>query len=49
MFYLLAHAGLGYWDEVFYLGIAVVFTSYMGMAWWRSQDFEADYDDDDDA
>ncbi len=42
MFIILAHGGLGNWDEFIFLGIAVIFTGFMGMSWWRSRDFEAE-------
>lgn len=45
MIVLLAHGGLGNWDEFFFLGIALVFTAFMGISWWRSRDFEPEYDD----
>ncbi|GAB5492615.1 MAG: hypothetical protein Phog2KO_28300 [Phototrophicaceae bacterium] len=44
MWTLLAHGGLGYWDEVTFLGIAVIFTGFMGVSWWRSRDLE-DWED----
>jgi len=40
LFFLLAHGALGNWDEIFFLGIAIVFTAFMGMSWWRSREFE---------
>jgi len=45
MVFILAHGGLGSWDEFFFLGIAVVFTAFMGLSWWRSRDFEAELED----
>ena len=37
----LAHAGLGPYDEILYLGVAIIFTAFMGFSWWRSRNFEA--------
>ncbi len=34
---LLAHGGLGSWDELIFLGIAVIFIAMMGIAWVRSR------------
>lgn len=38
---ILAHAGLGPYDEILYLGVALIFTIFMGVSWWRSRNFEA--------
>ncbi|MEO1286839.1 MAG: hypothetical protein AAFV93_03655 [Chloroflexota bacterium] len=43
---ILAHGSLGYWDEFFFLGIAIVFSIFMGISWWRSRQFEAELEDD---
>ncbi|MCU0511781.1 MAG: hypothetical protein MUE40_04335 [Anaerolineae bacterium] len=37
MFPVLAHGALGIWDEVIFVGVAVVFIVMMGMSWYRSQ------------
>jgi hypothetical protein len=37
----LAHAGLGPYDEILYLGVAIIFTAFMGVSWWKSRNFEA--------
>lgn len=34
---LLAHAGLGAWDEVIFLGVAALFLIMMGISWFRSR------------
>ena len=39
---ILAHGALGPFDEIIFLGIAVVFLGMMGMSWLRSQQLEAD-------
>jgi len=46
MLILLAHGGLGNWDEFMFLGVAITFTAFMGVSWWRSRDFEAEWQDD---
>lgn len=32
----LAHGALGYWDEVIFAGVAVLFLVMMGISWMRS-------------
>ena len=43
---ILAHGALGPFDEIIFLGIAVVFLGMMGMSWLRSQQLEDDEIDD---
>lgn len=38
---LLAHAAFGPYDEILFLGVAIIFTMFMGISWWRSRNFEA--------
>jgi hypothetical protein len=38
----LAHGALGWWDEVIFLGIIIVFLGLMGVSWLRSRNIEAD-------
>ncbi len=40
--FILAHGALGPFDEIIFLGIAIVFLGMMGMSWLRSQQLEAD-------
>ncbi len=42
MFVILAHGALGPFDEIIFLGIAVVFLGMMGVSWLRSQQLEAE-------
>ncbi len=39
---ILAHGALGPFDEIIFLGIAVVFLGMMGVSWLRSQQIEDD-------
>ena len=39
---ILAHGALGPFDEIIFLGIAVVFLVMMGLSWLRSQELEGD-------
>ena len=39
---ILAHGALGPFDEIIFLGIAVVFLGMMGVSWLRSQQLESD-------
>ncbi len=34
---ILAHGSLGSWDEIIFLGIAVIFLAMMGISWVRSR------------
>ena len=40
--FILAHGALGAFDEIIFLGIALVFLGMMGWSWLRSQQMEAD-------
>jgi hypothetical protein len=35
--FVLAHGALGNWDEIIFLGIAVIFLAMMGISWLRSR------------
>lgn len=41
----LAHGTLGWWDELIFLGIIVIFVGMMGVSWFRSRGM--DYDEQD--
>lgn len=41
---ILAHSG-GIWDEVIFFGIAIAFTIFMGIGWWRSRELEEDLEE----
>lgn len=42
---LLAHAAFGIWDEVLFIGIAIIFTGLLIYSWWKSRSFEAELDE----
>ncbi len=42
---ILAHGALGPYDEIIFLGIAVVFLGMMGVSWLRSQQLDAEAED----
>jgi hypothetical protein len=42
---LQAHGLVGVLDEVLYVGIALVFTLFIGLSWWRSRGFEPEMED----
>lgn len=42
----LAHGAFGIWDEVLFIGIAVVFTVFLGISWLQSRGFEPELEDD---
>ena len=42
--FLIAHGALGWYDELIFLGIAVIFLSMMVVSWFQSRMTE--YDDD---
>lgn len=42
---ILAHSALGPYDEILFIGVALIFTILMGVSWWRSRDFEAYIED----
>lgn len=35
---LLAHGALGWWDELIFLGIVVIFVGMMAVSWFQSRD-----------
>lgn len=37
---ILAHGALGPFDEIIFIGIAVIFLGMMGLSWMRSQALE---------
>ena len=39
---ILAHGALGPYDEIIFIGIAVIFLGMMGLSWLRSQALEDD-------
>lgn len=39
---ILAHGALGPFDEIIFIGIAVIFLGMMGVSWLRSQDLADD-------
>ncbi|MCS6836235.1 MAG: hypothetical protein NZ750_09485 [Anaerolineae bacterium] len=39
---LLAHGNLGYWDEVVFVSVALIFLGMMVVSWWRSRQMDAD-------
>ena len=39
---ILAHGALGPFDEIIFIGIAVIFLGMMGVSWLRSQDVTDD-------
>ncbi|MDZ4670426.1 MAG: hypothetical protein SH821_06115 [Phototrophicales bacterium] len=36
-FFVLAHGALGIWDELIFLGVAVLFLIFMAVSWVRSR------------
>jgi hypothetical protein len=42
--FLIAHGALGPYDELVYLGVAVIFIVMMGVSWFQTR--MTDYDDD---
>ena len=42
---LLAHGAFGQWDELIFLGVAVIFIAIMGVVWVRSRNTEYRFDD----
>lgn len=42
--WILAHGALGWYDELVFLGVAVIFLAMMGVSWFRTRMTE--YDDD---
>lgn len=45
MLFLLAHGAFGVWDEVLFVGIAVVFTAFLAISWLQSRNFEPELED----
>lgn len=43
--FFLAHGALGYWDEVIFIGIVIIFIGFMGSSWIKSRN-EALYGED---
>ncbi len=39
---IVAHGALGYWDEVIFVSVAIVFVVMMANSWLRSRDEPAD-------
>jgi hypothetical protein len=39
---IVAHGALGYWDEVIFVSVAIVFIVMMANSWMRSRDEPAD-------
>ena len=46
---MLAHGALGPFDEIIFIGIAIVFVVMMGISWMRSQALTDDEEDVEDA
>lgn len=42
---LLAHGALGNWDEIIFIGVAVLFFVFMGISWLRSSSEPVDDSD----
>lgn len=42
---ILAHGGLGVWDEVIFLSVAAIFLIVMGISWLRSRSAPLDEPD----
>lgn len=42
---ILAHGALGWWDELIFLGIIVIFIGMMIVSWFRSRDMEFEQND----
>ncbi len=36
-FFVLAHGALGIWDELIFIGVAVLFLVFMAVSWVRSR------------
>ena len=39
---ILAHGALGYWDDLIFLAIIIIFLSMMGISWFRSRTIDLD-------
>lgn len=42
---ILAHGALGWWDEIIFFSISVIFLVMMGRSWLKSRDMEPDLSD----
>lgn len=42
---ILAHGALGWWDEIIFFSISVIFLVMMGRSWLKSRSMEPDFDD----
>lgn len=42
---ILAHGALGWWDEMIFAAVVLLFIGFMGFAWLRSRNFEPSFDD----
>jgi hypothetical protein len=40
MLIILAHGVAGPWDDILFVGIALVFTGFMVHSWYKSRNFE---------
>jgi hypothetical protein len=38
--FVLAHGALGYWDELIFVSVIVIFLTMMGVSWFRSRDMD---------
>lgn len=43
---ILAHGSLGPFDELIFLGVAVIFLTMMGISWVKSRNTPPDFEDD---
>lgn len=42
---ILAHGALGWFDELVFLGVVVIFLGMMGVSWFRSRSMDFEEDD----
>lgn len=42
---ILAHGALGWWDELIFLGVTVIFVGIVGLSWIRSRSVQPDFAD----
>lgn len=40
-----AHGALGYWDELIFFSVAVIFLIFMGVSWVRSRALEPEFEE----
>ncbi|MFW5748473.1 MAG: hypothetical protein ACOCYT_02535 [Chloroflexota bacterium] len=45
VYWILAHGALGWWDEIIFAGVAVIFIGIMGISWVRSRNVQPEFDD----